>query len=196
MKPNLATAALQSAIAITLVAGATLFAAMPQAAAAVEKVIAPEKNPPGDIPDSQVFVDYKSSLGFVMKVPEGWSRRDRADGATFSDKYNTINLTVSDAPAKPAANSSDAHVAALSGSGRAVKVTSVKDVNLKGGPAVLLVYSENSDPNPVTNKQIRLEANRYLFFKNGKLASLDLTAPLGADNVDQWQLMADSFRWK
>ena len=80
--------------------------------------------------------------------------------------------------------------------GHAVKVTGVKSAKLKFGSAILIVYSANSDPNAVTNKQIRLEGNRYLFFKDGKLATLDLTAPLGADNVDQWQLMANSFRWK
>jgi hypothetical protein len=55
-------------------------------AMATEKPVAAEKNPPGDIPDSQVFIDYNSKLGFTMKVPEGWARSDRADGASFIDK--------------------------------------------------------------------------------------------------------------
>ena len=33
--------------------------------------------------------------------------------------------------------------------------------------------------------EIRLEDERYLFFKDGKLATLDLAAPYGADNVDR-----------
>ena len=165
-------------------------------AAAVEKAVAPEKNSPGDIPDSQVFVDFASSLGFAMQVPEGWSRKDAPSGAIFADKYNTITIAISAANVKPSPSADDPQVAAQVGAGHAVKVTSVKDVQLKAGPAVRIVYSANSDPNPVTNKQIRLEGNRYLFFKDGKLATLDLTAPLGADNVDQWQLMANSFRWR
>ena len=32
--------------------------------------------------------------------------------------------------------------------------------------------------------------------KGQALASLDLSAPLGADNVDQWQLMSNSFQWQ
>jgi hypothetical protein len=49
----------------------------------------------------------------------------------------------------------------------------------------------------VTNKQIRLEAVRfYLPGSNGKVAVLDMSAPLGADNVDQWNLMANSLRVK
>jgi len=68
-------------------------------------------------------------------------------------------------------------------------------VQLHGKPAVLMVYTSNSDPDPVTGKQVRLENNAYLFFKNGKLATLRLWAPLGADNVDQWKLISRSFRW-
>jgi hypothetical protein len=78
---------------------------------------------------------------------------------------------------------------------RAVKVTGVSDVNVTGGKAVLVRYQSNSDPNAVTNKQVRLENVTYIFFRNGKEAMLTMWAPLGADNVDQWNLMANSFRW-
>jgi hypothetical protein len=44
-----------------------------------EHPIAPEKNPPGDIPDNQVFVEYRSPLGFAIKVPEGWARRQTSE---------------------------------------------------------------------------------------------------------------------
>jgi len=62
--------------------------------------------------------------------------------------------------------------------------------------ALLVAYNVNSEPNAVTGKQVRLEANRYYFFKNGKLATLVLTAPLGANNVDQWQRISQSFGWQ
>ena len=166
-------------------------------AAAQEAAIAPEKNPPGDIPDNQVFVQYTSPLGFGIKVPEGWSRVERPDGARFSDKYNIIDLAVSKADQPPNATTAKAREAAeLTTAGRAVEIKSVKDVKLKSGPAVVIAYASNSDPNPVTNKQIRLEHDRYLFYKDGKLAVLDMAAPQGADNVDDWSMMANSFRWK
>jgi hypothetical protein len=59
-----------------------------------------EKNPPGDIPDDQVFITYASPLGFALKVPEGWARIDRADGVIFADKYGKIEvaLTTGDLP--------------------------------------------------------------------------------------------------
>ncbi len=185
-----------SLLAASLLALPITLTAVTSDALAVEKAVTPEKNPPGDIPDTQVFIDYVSPLGVAMKVPEGWSRKDTADGAVFADKYNTITIAVGPADAAPKASPDDPAITAFARAGRAVKISGVKAVKVKGGPAVQLAYSANSEPNPVTNKQIRLEANRYLFFKNGKLATLDMTAPLGADNVDQWQLMANSFRWK
>jgi hypothetical protein len=39
-----------------------------------ERLLKPEKNPPGDSPDNQVFVQYSSPAGFSLKVPEGCSR--------------------------------------------------------------------------------------------------------------------------
>jgi hypothetical protein len=86
------------------------------------------------------------------------------------------------------------HAAIINGTGHAVKIASVKEVKLKYWPAVRITYSSNSDPNPVTNKQIRLEHERFIFFKDGKTATIDFAAPQGADNADQWQLMSNSFQ--
>lgn len=168
-----------------------------QALPTAEQPLAPEHNPPGDIPDNQLFIDYSSPLGFSVRVPEGWARRDLPNGAEFSDKYGRIALTE-----QPAAAASDAAMAQrdlvplIQSQGRAVEVTNVTDVMLPAGPAVRVSYGSNSDPNPVTSKAIRLESDRYYFWNNGKLAILDLSAPAGADNVDQWSLMANSFRWQ
>ncbi|MBZ9797259.1 hypothetical protein [Mesorhizobium sp. ES1-4] len=162
-----------------------------------ETAVQPEKNPPGDIPDSQVFIDYASPQGFAMKVPEGWARSDRADGASFVDKLDGVVVSVSKADAAPTAESAKAnYVPGLLKAERAVKVSAIKPVTLPAGPAIRIVYTSNSEPNAVTNKQVRLENERYLFFKDGKLVTLELYAPKGADNVDQWQLMSNSFRWK
>ena len=60
---------------------------------------------------------------------------------------------------------------------------------------MLLAYTSNGEPDAVTGKQVRLEDNSYLFFKDGHVATLTLWAPLGADNVDQWGQIARSFRW-
>jgi hypothetical protein len=159
-----------------------------------ENAVSAEKNPPGDIPDSQVFIDY-AGPGFNMKVPEGWSRVDEAAGAKFSDKYNLIEATSAAATVAPTTAAVTADAAAeLGKTGHAVKIASVKEVKLDGGKAIRIDYSANSEPNAVTNKQIRLEDVRFLLFKSGKLVTLDMAAPYGADNADQWTLMANSIR--
>lgn len=188
------------AIALAVLAGGGVAASTitsPRSVLAAETAVAPEKNPPGDIPDSQVFVVYASPLGFSIKVPEGWARRDGVNGAVFSDKYNQIWIEAGTAGAAPTkASVTQNEAATLLKTGRAVVIRTVTDVTLPAGPAVRIAYTSNSEPNAVTGKQIRQENERYLFFKAGKLVSLDLAAPLGADNADQWKLMTDSFRWK
>ena len=162
-----------------------------------EKPVAPEINPPGDIPDSQVFVTYASPLSFSLKVPEGWGREDRQDGARFADKYDSVDISVAQNAARPTVQSARTNeAAALQGSDRAVEIVAIKSVRLPAGEAVLVSYKSNSEPNAVTGKQVRLEHDRYLLYKAGQLAALDLSAPAGADNADQWKLMAESFRWR
>src|SRR3954451_14705328 len=54
---------------------------------------APEKSPPGDIPDNQAFVRFSvPGRGFSVKVPEGWSQRHSGGAVVFTDKLNTIRL--------------------------------------------------------------------------------------------------------
>jgi hypothetical protein len=184
-----------------LLAAAVVSASLPilsvvTRAHAAEQAVAPEKNPPGDIPDTQVFIDYASKSGFSLKVPEGWARSDRSDGVSFIDKLDGVVITETRDVAGPTLESvKAAYVPALEKTVRAMKIDKVEAVKLPAGPAVRIAYSSNSEPNPVTNKQVRLENQRYLYFKNGRLVSVELYAPLGADNVDQWQLMSQSFRW-
>jgi hypothetical protein len=190
-KTNLPAAILAAALCLT---GAV--AALPQALAA-ETAVKPEINPPGDIPDSQVFVKFTSPQGFTIKVPEGWARKDDGGKTVFNDKYNKIVLA-SDALAQPLdlAYAKSALAPDIEKTGRAVKILKIVNAKLKSGDAVRVIYESNSEPNSVTNKQVREENERYYFAKDGKLVSLDLSAPKGADNVDQWQLISSSFRWK
>ncbi|HCU13220.1 MAG TPA: hypothetical protein DGB72_13940 [Gemmatimonadetes bacterium] len=165
-----------------------------------ESAVAPEVNPPGDIPDSQAFVGYTNSAGgYKLEIPEGWARTENGGSARFVNKFDGVKIDVVPARSSspPTAASVRANEAkAIQSQGRAVTITSVSDVNLPGGKAAVVKYASNSDPNPVTNKRIRVENETYVFFKNGKEAMLTVWAPQGADNVDQWQRMAKSFRWQ
>jgi hypothetical protein len=165
--------------------------------ASTETAVAPEVNPPGDIPDSQAFIIYQNTVGgYQLEVPEGWARAEAAGKVTFISKLDGVSVTVAPASAAPTAASVQANEAKLIQShGRAVSITGVSEANLPGGKAVVIKYTSNSEPNPVTNKRVRLENTAYIFHRNGKEATLTVGAPQGADNVDQWNRMANSFRW-
>lgn len=162
--------------------------------AAAEQAVAPEKNPPGDIPDTQVFIAYKGP-SFSMQIPEGWSRKDTADGATFTDKYNTVETSARAGTMPTLTEAAAAETARLNKLDRAVTIGAVKEVALRGsGRAIKIEYQDNSAPNDVTGKQIRLEHARYIFGKGNQVVTVDMSAPQGADNVDQWLLMAESVK--
>ncbi len=163
---------------------------------AQQQPIAPETNPPGDIPDTQAFVTYTSPKGFHLEVPEGWARSENGQSVHFADKYGSVDVQVSTAQSAPTvASVQQTQVAALMASNQAVQVSNTQAVQLPGGQAVRIDYASNSAPNPVTNKQIRLENTEYLFYKNGELVAVTFSAPYGADNVDQWRYMSESFGW-
>ncbi len=176
---------------------ATSQARSQQAPAVTESPMKPEKNPVGDIPDSQVFIRYNSAPGgYSLEVPEGWARTEQAGNVGFIDKLDGVKVIVEASATPPTVDSiRNNQVAAIKRSERAVQVNSVKAVNLPGGLVVLVKYTSNSEPNSVTGKQVRLENSSYFYYKNGKLARLQLWAPMGADNVDQWKRMSESFRW-
>lgn len=172
-----------------------LSAAAPQAVA--ETAIAPEVSPPGDIPDNQSFVSFTSPTGFSIKVPEGWARKDDGAKTTFNDKYNHVLLQQGEAAlAIDEAYAKATLIPDLRKNRRAVDKVTIKMLTLKSGPVLALDYDSNSEPNTVTNKQVREENESLYFVKGNKLVTVTLSAPKGADNVDQWLFMANSFRWK
>jgi len=159
--------------------------------------VAPETNPPGDIPDNTQFVPYTSkSGGFTVTVPSGWSRRTHGSSVAFSDKLNTITLSWQTAKKAPSVQSAKANdVPQLSSSQPAFRLQSVKAANLPAGKAVVIDYQSNSKPNGVTGKQYRLVVLRYELFDNGNEVVLDLSSPVGADNVDPWNTVTQGFKW-
>ena len=162
-----------------------------------EAPLPPETHPLGDIPDSQVFVPFQDPAGFTLEVPEGWARTGQRDHVHFQDKYNSVDVQASNAQAAlPTVDQAkQTLVQALENQARAVQVTSVERVTLPAGPAIHIAYTSNSDPNPVTGKQIRLENERYVLVNAGQQVALTFSAPQGADNVDAWRLMSQSFGW-
>ena len=61
-----------------------------------------ESNPPGDIPDNQVYVPFTARGGRVsLKVPEGWARTSTGTATQFTDKLNRIEIARGTASAAP-----------------------------------------------------------------------------------------------
>ena len=87
-------------------------------------------------------------------------------------------------------------LAALERAERSVRIAKVGPVTLPSGPAIEARYAAQSAPNPVTNKSVRLDCVSDYAWKAGRMATLTLCAPAGADNADQWALMARSFTWR
>ena len=163
----------------------------------VEKPVPPETNPPGDIPDNQAFVAYKTTGGVTVKVPEGWSRQDSASKVLFTDKLNTIILSWAPAATAPSvASFKSTDVPQLAKSQPAFEFKNVTAVKLPAGPGIHAVYRINSTPNAVTGKKYRLDVEQYTLFSNGKRADLMLLSPVGSDNVDPWRIVSESLTWK
>ncbi|MFI6859541.1 hypothetical protein ACIBKZ_06475 [Streptomyces sp. NPDC050421] len=157
-----------------------------------------ESNPAGDIPDNQAYVAYQpAGGGFTVKVPEGWARTTKGSTVTFTDKLNRIEITSGKAATKPTPQSvKSAVVPVLQRQLPKFQMGKVTIVSRPGGQAVLLTYRGNSTPDPVTGKVAPSAFERYSFFKSGQQVDLTLSGPVGADNVDPWRTVTDSFRWQ
>ena len=154
-----------------------------------------ENNPVGDIPDTQVYVPFTSSDGsFTLSVPEGWAQT--ADGAaiTFTDKLNRVRIDARPALSAPSLESvrRDELPSVKTSNGR-FKIEMVKR---KSGDAVLATYQAESATNPVTGKTGTDDVERYSFWRPGQEVILTLSGPVGADNVDPWRTITDSFQWQ
>ncbi|MGP8304212.1 hypothetical protein ACTPOK_41165 [Streptomyces inhibens] len=157
-----------------------------------------DSNPPGDIPDTQVFVPWSApGGGFTVKVPEGWARATQGSATVFTDKFNSVRVEGSLAATAPTVNSVRAKdIPAIRAASTHFSLVKVVEVQRKGGKAVLAEYRAGSAPDQVTGKRIPLDVQRYVFYKPGKgEAVVTLSGAVGADNVDPWRTVTDSFRW-
>ena len=183
-----------------------------QSAVPVQSPVPVESNPPGDIPDNTQFVPFRSASGhFVVKVPEGWSRRSTKSSVSFTDKLNTVEVTWSRSQAAPTPRSAKSKdVPALRRSVLAFTLSRIVDcapsctIPYSTAPisvslpahAVVVTFRGNSKANSVTGKQYRLEELRFEFFRGHEMAALTLSGPVGSDNVDPWTLVSESFGWR
>jgi hypothetical protein len=158
---------------------------------------APDVNAAGDIPDTQVYVPFTFAAGpFTLSIPQGWARTDASGATTFTDNFNSVELRVASAASAPTtASARDNEVPAIQSSSTNFQLDNITSVDRKGGTAVLIGYRIDSTPNAVTGKVRQLAVERSEFWQNGKEAIVVLSGPVGADNVDPFKTMTDSFAW-
>jgi hypothetical protein len=156
-----------------------------------------ESNPPGDIPDTTVYVPYQSAAGhFQLRVPEGWSRSTTASSSTFTSNLNSITAAWMPMAATPSVSTArSVTIPDLRAHTLAFRLQSVRSVPLAGGTAIEIVFQVNSSPNSVTGKQYRLVIERFELQRAGRAAVLSLSSAVGSDNVDPWRIVSESFRW-
>jgi hypothetical protein len=154
-------------------------------------------NPSGDIPDNQAFVPYTPAGSHIaVSVPEGWSRTVEAGGVAFTDELNTVRIESGPQPQAATVDSVRAQeLPALQASVPGYRPGKVSSVSRTAGPAVLITYSATSAADPVTGKTRSDAVERYEFWHAGQQATLTLSGPTGADNVDPWRKVTDSLRW-
>ena len=135
------------------------------------------------------------SSQYQVKVPEGWARTASAVGVSFTDKLNTITIQTIRVAAPTLASALATEVPRIKGSVRDFVLTGVSTVTRTAGTAILIRYSADSQPDPVTGKVYRDAVERYEFYRNGTESVLTLAGPVGADNVDPWRTVTNSFQW-
>jgi hypothetical protein len=159
-----------------------------------------ESNPPGDIPDNQVYVAYRPAggfTGFTVKVPEGWARTGQGATTVFTDKLNTVRVTTATASAAPTVGSvTNTVVPQLKAQVAKFAAPKATEVTRHAGPVVRLTYQGDSAKDPVTGKVVRDAFERYAFYRQGHEVDLTLSGPVNADNVDPWRIVSDSFAWR
>jgi hypothetical protein len=161
---------------------------------------APEPTVAGDIPDNQVFVPYTPADGrFTVTVPEGWARTTDGTAVVFTDKFNSVRIEAVSRPQAPTTTSVTTDELPALRSLPGFRPGAVTSAHRTAGEVVLITYETSSPPDPVTGKRITESVERYDYWQEGIHggieAVLTLSGPKGADNVDPWRTVTDSFRW-
>jgi hypothetical protein len=149
----------------------------------------------GDIPDNQNFLTFTSRPGgYSISYPEGWARSGSGSNVSFQDKSNTITIVVKPG-SKPTATSVSADLKQQAKTDPCLSPGTPQLVTVGPNQAVKVTYTTQGAKSPVTGQRPRITVDRYVYYKNGKVAVVDLANPVGVDNVDAFRMISESFRW-
>jgi hypothetical protein len=133
---------------------------------------------------------------YTIKVPEGWTRANDGTATVWSDKFNTIRIeTAARATAPTVASVTSTDLATIAATAKGYTAGKVSVVTRKAGQAILATYQMDGAASTVTNKTVRLDVERYAFWKNGHAVTITLSSAAGSDNVDPWKTVTDGFGW-
>lgn len=158
---------------------------------------AKEVNPPGDIPDNQAFVPFTpEGQPFTVSVPEGWARTGTPTSTIFTDKLNSVAIEAQQVSSQPTLDSvQNTEIPEVASTSTGYQAGETTEVTRASGPVIMSTYQAESAPDPVTGKTILDDVQRYVYYQDGTEVVLTLSGPAGADNVDPWKIVTDSFTW-
>jgi hypothetical protein len=149
----------------------------------------------GDIPDNQQFLTFKNpSGGYSISYPEGWARSGNGADVTFQNMGNTITIKVAPGP-QPTPASVTAGLKQAAASDPCLTPGTPQVVTVGPNHVVKVTYSTLGQKSPVTGQRPKINVDRYVYSKGGKVATVDLATPVGVDNVDAYRMISESFRW-
>jgi hypothetical protein len=149
----------------------------------------------GDIPDNQQFLTFKNpSGGYVISYPEGWARSGKGSNVTFQDKSNTIAIKVAGG-SQPTPASVGAQLKQEAASDPCLHAGTPQATTAGPNRVVKVTYTTQGQQSAVTGKTLKVTVDRYVYYKGGKVATVDLGTPVGVDNVDAYRMISESFRW-
>lgn len=161
-----------------------------------EKPVTSQKTISGDIPDSQVFIVYKTPYNFQLDVPEGWTQSSSNNSISFIKDFDGIRVSTESCKYPLTLSYINQYqIPALKNAEQAIKIEKVENVKLKNAQSIVVYYISNSKMNKIANKEVQLENRIYYIKHNNMLITIKLWAPLGSDNKDQWNRISNSINF-
>jgi hypothetical protein len=149
----------------------------------------------GDIPDNQQFLTFRNRAGgYSLSYPEGWARSGNGNQVTFRQQSNTITIRVASGP-QPTPASVTAELKQEATADPCMQAGQPQATAAGPNQVVKVTYSTQGPKSPVTGQRPKINVDRYVYFKGGKVATVDLATPVGVDNVDAYRMISESFRW-
>jgi len=113
---------------------------------------------------------------------------------TFRQQSNTITIGVAPGT-QPTPASVTAQLKAEAAADPCLQAGRPQATTAGPNQVIKVTYTTQGQKSPVTGQRPKITVDRYVYFKGGKVATVDLATPVGVDNVDAYRMISESFRW-